>query len=263
MTAYLQERDVNHHLTTNSFSVRNWSPVWKLSGLDIVQVHEYAEQFPTGDRDPADLVGERLQALTENLPAKPILLGEFGYSARNYGEDVEKTGIYLHNGLWATTFSGYAGSGMYWWWDIYIQANNLWSQYHGLADFIKGVDFSQYKPFSPVQISDPGDAAGHAIGLGMRGKDTMIWLRSKDYTVDASIAWQAGRKNSLDYVPPLVEGQILTLNDMADGSYTVFWYDPQTSEWLEKAEVRTVNKTLTISIPAFHCDLAAKIVRNP
>ena len=45
MTAYLKQRDVNQHLTTNSFSVRSWSPVWKLPELDIVQVHEYSEQI--------------------------------------------------------------------------------------------------------------------------------------------------------------------------------------------------------------------------
>ena len=93
MSTYLKQRDVNHHLTTNSFSVSNWSPVWKLPQLDIVQVHEYSEQFNVGDRDPTVRVGQALLAIKQNLPAKPIMLGEFGYSARDYGEDVEKTGI--------------------------------------------------------------------------------------------------------------------------------------------------------------------------
>jgi hypothetical protein len=257
MTAYLKQRDVNHHLTTNSFSVRSWSPVWKLPELDIVQVHEYSEYYPPDERDPADRVGQQLLSLTQNLPVKPILLGEFGYSARDYGEDVEKTGIHLHNGLWATTFSGYAGSGMYWWWDIYIESYNLWSQFKGLSNYINGVDLTQYISFSPLQITQQGAGSGQAIGLGLRGKDTMVWLRSNDYTVDASIAARDAHE------PPLVEGLTLTLEKMADGRYTVYWYDPQTANWLPKADVTAVGNVLTIPIPAFRSDLAAKIIRSP
>jgi hypothetical protein len=109
----------------------------------------------------------------------------------------------------------------------------------------------------------PGRCIRGAIGLRLHGKDTIIWLRSKDYTVDGSIAARGKQQNSPVYVPLLVEGQSLTLDDMADGRYTVFWYDPQSAEWLEKAEVSSVRKTLTIPIPAFRSDLAAKIVRNP
>jgi hypothetical protein len=263
MTVFLKQRDVNHHLTTNSFSVRSWSPIWKMPELDIIQVHEYSEYYPPAERDPADRVGQQLRALTQSLPAKPILLGEFGYSGRDYGEDVEKTGIHLHNGLWATTFSGYGGSGMYWWWDIYIDANHLWSQFNGLVQFINGVDLTQYEPFSPLQITGQAAITGSATGLGLRGKDTLVWLRSKDYTVDASIAAREAQQNPTNYIPPLMQGLFLTLNDMADGKYTVYWYDPQTADWLPKAEVSTIGKDLTIPIPAFRTDLAAKIVRNP
>ncbi len=263
MTAYLKQRDVNQHLTTNSFSVRSWSPVWKLPELDIIQVHEYSEHYPADARDPADRVGQEFQSLSHSLPAKPILLGEFGYSAHNYGDEVEKTGIHLHNGLWATTFSGYAGSGMYWWWDIYIEAYSLWSQFNGLADFIRGVDLTQYRPFSPLQISQQGVAPGQATGMGLRGKDVLIWLRSNDYTVDASIAARDAQHNPPAYLPPLLDGLSLTLNEMDTGRYTVYWYDPQTANWLPKAEVFAMENELTIPIPPFRSDLAAKIVRSP
>jgi hypothetical protein len=216
-----------------------------------------------GDRDPADRVGQELLVLKLILPAKPILLGEFGYSARDDGEDIEKTGIQLHNGLWATTFSGYAGSGMYWWWDIYISANNLWRQFKGLADFMSGVDLTQYQPFSPLEIINPGGLPEQAIGSGLHGKDTIIWLRSNAYTVEESIEKPGEQSSSKNYVPPVVKGHFLSLNDMSDGIYTIYWYDPQSAEWLASEEVSAVRKTLSIPIPAFRTDLAAKIVRNP
>ena len=70
MTAYLKQRDVNHHLTTNSFSVRSWSPVWKMPELDIVQVHEYSENYPLDERDPADRVGQQLRSAHTKHPSE-------------------------------------------------------------------------------------------------------------------------------------------------------------------------------------------------
>lgn len=263
MTAYLRQRDVNHHLTTNSYAMRTLSPLWQLPELDIVQKHEYSSQINSSDQDLASRAAQDFQVLAQSIPAKPILLGEFGYSASNYGDDVEKTGIHLHNGLWSTTFSGYAGSGMYWWWDVYIEANNLWYHFKGLARFLDGVDLTHYQPFSPLQISGSGGSSGQTVGLGLRGENTLVWLRSDSYTVQASIAACNGKPDSFIYMPPMMEGLFLTLNWMDDGEYTVSWYDPQTAKWLDQAKVTAHNNTLTIPIPSFRYDLAAKIIRNP
>ncbi len=263
MTAYLRQRDVNQHLTTNSFAMRSESAIWKLPELDIAQEHEYSSQINVLDHDLASRVAQDYQAFAKSMPAKPILLGEFGYSARNYGDDIEPTGIHLHNGLWATTFSGYAGTGMYWWWDNYLDANNLWYHFKGLSQFISGEDLTKYRPFSPLQISGPVGNPGKVDGLGLNGKNTLIWIRSDGYTVQASMDAGTGKANSSAYIPPLVEGLQLTLNKVTNGEYTVSWYDPQTATWLSNFTVSARNHSLVIPIPAFRDDLAAKIVRNP
>ena len=152
---------------------------------------------------------------------------------------------------------------MYWWWDIYIAANNLWTHYKGLSGFMSGVDLTQYRPISSLEIASYTGASGQAIGLGLRGKDTLVWVRSKDYTVDASIAVQEKQQNTLAYEPPLVEAQTLIIDDIPDGRYTVFWYDPQTAGWLPKTEVIAVRNSIAIPIPSFRGDIAAKIVRTP
>jgi hypothetical protein len=263
MTAYLRQRDINRHLITNSFSIRSWSEAWHLSELDIVQIHEYADKLSPGERDPADTAGMQYQLIDQDLPQKPILLGEFGYSAKDYGEDVEKTGIQLHNGIWATTFSGYAGSGMYWWWDTYIAPNNLWFQFKGLADFIRGEDLTQYQPAASLQILDrQGEAAG-VTGMELRGQVTLVWLRSKDYTVEAAIASRKDDPGATTYSASLKEGLFLKVLDLTPGSYSVYWYDPQTATWLGQETVRSETTALTIPMPAFKDDLAAKIVQNP
>jgi hypothetical protein len=257
MSAYLQQRDVNHHLTTSSYAMWKNSPIWQIPDLDIVQKHEYS------GNDLAGRAIQELQLMEQTIPLKPILMGEFAYSAANKGEDVETTGIHLHNGLWATTFSGYAGSGMYWWWDNYVEANNLWYHFKGLNSFLDGVNLAEYQPFSFLEITAADGSPAAVDGMGLKGDSTLVWLRSDAYTTQASITARAGGVGSLNYQPPLVENLVLALDDVDDGEYAVQWYDPQRARWLETTVVTSRGNNLAITIPAFHDDLAAKITRTP
>jgi len=265
MTAYLRARDVNQHLTTNSYAIRDLSPIWDLPELDIIQKHEYAHQVGTTDRDLAERAAADFARLAESAPAKPILLGEFGYGTESTGFDVDKTGIHLHNGIWATTFVGYAGSGMYWFWDSYVEVYRAWHHFRGLDRFLTDVDLTRYQPFSPLEITGPSGSPGPAVGLGLRSdEDVLIWLRSDGYTVQATeAAWEdAGSPAAFNYNPPLVEGQVLTLRDMGSGVHTVHWFDPQSGSWLDPVEATAQGDRLSIPIPEFRRDLAAKIVPN-
>jgi hypothetical protein len=263
MTAYLRQRDVNHHLTTSSYAMSSLSPIWQLPEVDIAQQHEYSSQINVSDHDLAARTAQDFQAFAQTIPAKPILMGEFGYSASNYGDDIEPTGIHLHNGLWATTFSGYAGTGMYWWWDNYIDANDLWYHFKGLSQFLIGVNLTKYQPFSPLQITGRGGNPGQVDGLGLRGEDTLIWIRNDGYTVQASIAARDGKPISTTYIPPMVESLHLTLSEVDNGAYRVRWYDSQMARWLDTDTVIAHDNMLNIPIPPFRYDLAAEIIRNP
>jgi len=264
MTAYLRARDANRHLVTNSYAIRDLSPIWSLPELDIIQKHEYSHQVDTTDRDLAERAAADFARLASSAPAKPILIGEFGYGTESTGFDVDKTGIHLHNGIWATTFVGYAGSGMYWFWDSYVEPYRAWHHFRGLDRFLADVDLTRYQPFSPLEIAGPGSEPGQAVGLGLRGDDVLIWLRSDGYTVQASeAAWQeAGSPRDFAYNPPLVEGQVFALREMGDGEYTVRWFDPQMGTWLDTVEATAQDDRLSIPIPDFRRDLAAKIVPN-
>ena len=264
MTAYLRGLDVNQHLLTNSYAIRDLSPIWSLPELDIIQKHEYAHQVDSTDRDLAGRAAADLTRLASSAPAKPILIGEFGYGTECTGFDVDKTGIHLHNGIWATTFVGYAGSGMYWFWDCYVEPYRAWHHFRGLDRFLADVDLTRYQPFSPLEIAGPGGEPGQAVGLGLRGDDLLIWLRSNGYTVQASeAAWQeAGSPRDFAYNPPLIEGQLLVLRDVGDGEYTVHWYDPQSGAWRDPVEATAQGDSLTIPIPDLRRGLAAEIVPN-
>lgn len=85
------------------------------------------------------------------------------------------------------------------------------------------MDLGRYQPFSPLEISGPGGGPGQAAGLGLRGDDILIWLRSEAYTVQASVAaWeQASSSAVFSYLPPLAKDQMLTLRDTGEGEYTI------------------------------------------
>jgi hypothetical protein len=264
MTAYLKARDVNQHLVTNSYAISHSSPSWSLPEMEIIQKHEYAHQEDTMNKDLAERVVAGLAELTMDAPPKPALLGEFGYGTEGYGNDIDRTGIHLHNGIWATAFAGYAGSGMYWFWDVYVEAYNLWYHYMGLDEFLKGLDLSEYQPFSPLEINGSGDGPGSAAGLGLRGDNVLVWLRSDAYTTQAAIAaWEgAGSPAVFNYLPPLINDQVLTLREMEDGDYTVNWYDTKYAKWMDSVEATAQGGKLSIPIPEFRRDLAARIVAN-
>jgi len=230
------------------------------------QRHEYAHQVDSPIQDLAGQAAAHLARLAASAPPKPIILGEFGHGTEGYGNDVDRSGIHLHNGIWATTFVGYAGSGMPWFWDVYIEAYRVWYHFRGLDRFLIDVDFTHYQPFSPLEIAGTGGGEAQVVGLGLRGDDVLIWLRSDAYTVQATVgAWQSAGSppGAFVYIPPLVEGQVLTLRDMRDGEYTVQWFDPQNGNWLDTVEVTAQGDRLSIPIPNFRRDLAARIVPSP
>ena len=262
MNVYLETRDVNHHLTSISYAGQGELSIWNMPEIDIIQKHEYALQENTPNKDLADRAVADFIRVAQGAPTKPILMGEFGYSAANYGDDVETTGIHLHNGLWATTFAGYAGTGMYWWWDVYIGNYNLWKHFHGVSSFLEGVDLASYTPFSPI-IDGQGVDANRAVGLGLRGTDTLVWLRNNAYTVEASVAARQGTPASASYLPSLVDGVSLTLTDVTNGTYTVYWFDPQEAQWLKEQQLSAENHQLIIPAPSFRYDLAVKIAIGP
>jgi hypothetical protein len=262
MTAYLRARDINRHLLTNSYAIRDVSPMWSLPELEIIQKHEYALQDNSPDHDLAGRAAAGFERLAASAPPKPIFLGEFGYGNEGYGTDLDKTGIHLHNGIWATTFVGYAGSGMYWYWDVYVEAYNAWHHFLGLSRFLEGLDLARYQPFSPLEIRGVDGQEGQAVGLGLRGEDVLVWMRSAKYTVQAvESAWKAqGSPQHFIYAPPLMEGLVLTLRDMEAGEYTIHWYDPQRAQWLDPVVTTAEGGSLSIRIPEFRRDLSARII---
>ncbi len=163
MSDYLRALDPYGHLITTSF----WTPagrpdVWNLPSIDIVQTHHY----PGSQVDMARMVAADCAEKRSGYD-KPHIYGEIGLHAGFEFERRDKTGVYLHNTIWAALMSGAASTAMSWWHENYIDEFDLYHVYRGLADFVRDVPLStgDWRPLEIAEASwvekpdlPPGDA---------------------------------------------------------------------------------------------------------
>lgn len=263
MTAYLRVVDVYRHLTTHSYgSGADGGTIWGLDGLDLMQRHQYTTQDPS----QAMPLGYKQMA---PLAEKPILFGEFGYSTGLEDKtSLDKEGVHLHNSLWAAALSGYASTGMYWWWDTYVEPLELWGHFGGISRFLDGEDLAALEP-TEVDLSS-SDLNALALQSGDRA---LVWVQNSAYTADSiqdgledALREALRTKTQLDpawrYEPPTVEGQSITLTGLGDGPYKLHWYDPQGGTWRDEQAVQVSQGHLTVLVLPLTRDLAFKLSRQ-
>jgi hypothetical protein len=173
MTSVLKHHDHYGHLITNSFSGGNYGGLWDKDSLNIMQIHLYET------RDPCLNSKSSYEGMASKAN-KPIIFGENGASgAMEDKESLDKDGIHLHNGLWATSLSRFASTSMYWWWDSYITPLDLWHHYGALSRFLEGENLARY---SLSQVEKSADICVKAL---QRPDRVLGWVRSADYTAES------------------------------------------------------------------------------
>ncbi|MCS6772717.1 MAG: DUF5060 domain-containing protein [Anaerolineae bacterium] len=250
MTAVLREADPNRHLVTLSY-VGDGDPfVWRMPEIDLLQRHEYNERPAWFNPIPGGF------RLTADAPDKPLMFGEFGFShITEPPVDGAREGIHLHNSLWASAFNGFATTAMYWWWEDYVEAANLWHRYRPLALFLADEDLATFTVVAPT--TDRADVV--ALGL-VRPDRALLWMRSTAYDHRAAIdAAAAGKPLSL----PRVVGLRVGVGGLNDGTYRVDWFDPQTGQYVNNARLNVSARQVILNAPSFDRDLAAKITPLP
>jgi hypothetical protein len=256
MDQYLKIIDPYQHLTTNSYSTGVTS-LWTMPELDIVQQHDYT------DSDPLSTFGSIYNQLSRAGPNKPVMLGEFGASTNAEDTLTDADSVHLHNGLWSAAFTGFASTGMYWWWDKLVDPLDLWDQFKGISVFLKGEDLAELKPGKTLLWPWKAQA------LTLQDSDRLLaWIRSNAYTIDAAQkaydkALMSGQvSEAWEYEPALLGGLTMPVTGLADGKYTAAWFDPEKAEWLAVSEVTVKGPVTVLSLPGFSCDLALKLVKK-
>lgn len=271
MTAALREHDPYRHLTTISYSIDGDPRIWNMPEIDLAQRHEYNRGDPKWFMPIGDGRGSvmRYKQVKELLP-KPTLLGEFGYVfTEERPAGAAREGIHLHNSLWAAAFNGFASTAMYWWWDLYIEPGNLWSQFKGISQFLKGEDLSALNPIS-VSVSAPPRMRAVVLGLGSgdsNGERALVWLRNRAYNaMDAHFQYTiqtstgAATDQTFRFEPAELNGVTITVDGFRNDEYRVAWFDTTSGEPIGERTATATNSTLTVTAPPFRRDIAAKII---
>ncbi len=154
MTGYLRQIDPYRHLITTGLRQPDLA-LWQLPGIDFAAVQFY-QQRPDVDTD--DIVTESLGVLRDVVGGlnKPALLTEFSLNPSYAPIDDDPGGVHLKNMLWSAALSGSAGGGVTWWWDSYVDAENLYEDFRPLAQFSHGIPWGS-PDLQPVEVGLAAD----------------------------------------------------------------------------------------------------------
>jgi len=256
MNQELQKFDPYLHLVSTSYATGADKSIWSMDELSFAQEHDYS------GKDPITIFPQDRITILKNAGEKPALVGEFGNVSDDPTAAYDKSGIHLHNGLWAAPFSGYAGTAMYWWWDTYIEPAQLWYQYKGISSFLKDENLSNMIPSQVATV--PGVASALILS---NPEHALVWVRADTYTShDAQLAFyqSADRGPEWVYSPPVLENLVFTLTGLQDGRYSATWYSTRDGQQEgSPRDVSVVGGSATINVPGLQGDLAVKITKVP
>lgn len=177
---FMKSIDQDQHLISSSLSWSDWDDVMAAQGLDLVQVHTYIPPFKNLDplqKDGILPLQARIPQLTRL--ARPYSFSELGYQGSNEHNDghlADPHGLLLRQQLWASFLLGSYGSGMTWWWDTYIDKNNLWKLYQPFTKSCAYIDW-QDPQLKPLQANQGSSL--RAIGW-QSSTQALIWPQLRD-----------------------------------------------------------------------------------
>jgi hypothetical protein len=248
LAQHLDGMDVHRHPLTLSLTLtpaRQWPDFEKLPCLAFNEPHAYIPEAPDAQDDRAFDEVALLAAWAEEARQvgrahRPFWLGEFGFAALGDPELAhggpqaaavdrnirDREGVLLHNALMAGLASGQAGTPLTWWWDRYVDQNDLWKLFRGPALFAAALEDLAGREgpetLRPVSNVEEKRAAVRVLGrIGRTG--ACVWIHDRRSTWTARLERNEGP-------PPETQGMALRLPALDPGAYLVRWFDPWTAE---------------------------------
>lgn len=135
MARYLRSIDPWRHLISTSTANPSGD-----ARLDAVPEMEFVQTHHYGARDMARQLGEDRERKAAAAD-RPHFHGEFGIG-HDGGQTArtDPTGVHLRNALFSCLGQQQAGTPMTWWWDSYVEPNNLYPLFAEFARWLDGFD---------------------------------------------------------------------------------------------------------------------------
>ena len=147
--AYLKGIDPDKRLITISTANAQWPQLFHHQAIDLVSVHDYLVP-PSSDMidgDMRDVIRRINNAYTPYRKlGKPILLAECGHKEVGNqipGHTLDPQAIALDHWLWGGLLMGGCGSALPWWWDKWLDQEQLWPRLQAVQHVIAQVDWNE------------------------------------------------------------------------------------------------------------------------
>lgn len=242
MAAYLKQIDPFGHMVTTSTAGATvlYAPLWMQGHLDFAQVHCYqhnlADSLP-GELDSVDHYG------------KPYLAGEAGQDSAwepyIWETKFDPQAIGLHDALFAGLSCGSAGTGMFWWWDTYIEPSNHYGVFapaSRLATWLESMSGKVDR--ASLLIMGGGAVRGHAVRSATRA---LVWLKDRDYVPTEKVTTPtAAERGPCTVVVGVPE----------NGTWTVTRFDTWTGLQTSEGTAESRSKLLRFKTGTFRKDVA-------
>jgi Cellulase (glycosyl hydrolase family 5) len=189
--------DIDNRLITVSWSGDDWDLVAKIDQIDVAQVHSYVVEWTDKiglrskiTRDGIDMLLN--SADRGNSLGKPFCFSEVGYQGTNEenpGNVADKQGLLLRQQAWAGFLLGGYGSGMNWWWDVYVEPRKLWKNYGSMARVVAKLD---WRDAELLPLTPNSGASLRVIGW-QSSTQALLWPQVRADTWHAHIVEGHGR----------------------------------------------------------------------
>jgi len=250
---YLEKVDLYRHLRTTS----GWGPApkhWAHPQLDMADLHWYLRPASKPDwRDEVAAVLDRAALVRSHATNKPAVLGEFGLADDKWGLSPymkqDKEGVHFHNALWASAFSGLAGTASFWWWET-LDPLNAYRHYRPLAEFVRNIPFTTASLKPATLVTEKNSRV-----LAWLGRD-----RAWCWIFNPQAAWW--NRVVAKQEPGGVEGDSFKLAGMENGAYRVEWWDTRLGKVGREDWATSQDQVLPVALPAYSADIACRISRQ-
>lgn len=214
----------------NSRGLADYKRLLTLKNNDFINLHRYLDMGTKFNqqpivRAPIDLlVAQAISEVYVPNVVKPVVFEEIGATAPNFTGPSElykkdTAGVLAQDMIFAPFFCGAAGCGAMWYWNDYVEKNNLWYQYDRFKHAIAGINPIKEK-FVPFQFKRDSISC-----YGLKGNTTtIIWCR------DAENNWKT---ELVEGIKPMVKiGFSLPLILIGKTSFSAAKvYDPWKDKW--------------------------------
>lgn len=177
---FLAEHDPYQRLRSISWIRERWPEMLAIESLTLLQIHRYIPHLERLEASDSDIISTMIGDVMHLREAKrPFIFMEVGHHGHDDsdvpGNDLDHSGVALLQKSWAGLLLGGAGTGMSWWWDSWLQDNDLWRLYQPMERALSLINWAD-AGLRPMHV----DLAQDMRILGWQSsRQAVIWPHSR------------------------------------------------------------------------------------